>query len=169
MAETVPPTTGLMSSWFSVKNLVPRTILPFNTRADAASAAAATALQAPAKSLVATKSYDEAVEACKKKVEKIAKECRRFNRKYRDQHFDLTLDQDYCLEGLEPRIDGAPETSARVDEIFEDPVFFKDGATAGDVEQGMVCSQHGDPMLVADRFAGRRLLVHGSGGYDYES
>ena len=71
-----------MASWFGVK-MVPSTILPFNTRADAAAAAAATALQTPAKSLIATKSYDEAVAACKGKVGKIEEECRRFNRKYR--------------------------------------------------------------------------------------
>ena len=79
--QAPPPNGSFMASW--VKKIVPSAILPSNTRADAAAAAAATALQTPAKSLTATKSYDEAVVACKEKVEKIVNECRRFNRKYR--------------------------------------------------------------------------------------
>ena len=58
-----------------------------------------------------------------------------------DAHFDLTLDETYCLQGLIRRPDATssrPEACARVHEIFEDPAFYKNGATAGDVEQGSV-------------------------------
>lgn len=162
--QAPPPSSSFMASL--VKKIIPSAILPSNTRADAAAAAAAAALQTPAKSLTATKSYDEAAAACTEKVEKIGNECRRFNHKYRgtsrlrlvqyddvpwsnlssiavclDAHFDLTLDETYCLQGLIRRPDSPsshPEARARVDQIFEDPVFFKDGATAGDVEQGGV-------------------------------
>lgn len=50
------------------------------------------------------KSYDQAVSECKNAVEKIAKECRRVNHRYRDPHFDIEWDlkQNYrdCLDGL---------------------------------------------------------------------
>lgn len=40
----------------------------------------------------AAKSYDQAASECKHAVEKIAKECRRVNHKYRDPHFDIEWD-----------------------------------------------------------------------------
>lgn len=50
------------------------------------------------------KSYDEAVAECKHAVEKIAKECRRVNMKYRDPHFDIEFDLKWgkrdTLDGL---------------------------------------------------------------------
>ena len=52
----------------------------------------------------AVKSYDQAVSECKNAVEKIAKECRRVNHRYRDPHFDIEWDlkQGYrdCLDRL---------------------------------------------------------------------
>ena len=52
----------------------------------------------------AVKSYDEAARECKYAVQKIAKECRRVNHKYRDQHFDIEFDLKRgprdCLNGL---------------------------------------------------------------------
>jgi len=74
-----------------------RTILPKNKLADAA---AAHLPQGASKSVVATQSFHEAVEHCKAKVAKIAKECRSANRKYRDFHFDLRNDGRHCLDGL---------------------------------------------------------------------
>ena len=41
---------------------------------------------------VEVKSYDQAVSECRHAVEKIAKECRRVNHKYRDPHFDIEWD-----------------------------------------------------------------------------
>ena len=40
----------------------------------------------------AAKSYDQAASECKNAVEKIAKECRRVNHKYRDSHYDIEWD-----------------------------------------------------------------------------
>ena len=74
-----------------------RTILPKNKLADAA---AAHLPQGATKSVIATQSFHDAVEHCKVKVAKIAKECRSANRKYRDFHFDLRVDGRYCLDGL---------------------------------------------------------------------
>jgi hypothetical protein len=52
-----------------------------------------------------TKSYEEAAALCRAKVEKIVRECRRINQKYRDPHFDLELDLKMnrrdCLDGLD--------------------------------------------------------------------
>ena len=54
---------------------------------------------------VAAKSYDQAASECVNAVEKIAKECRRVNLKYRDPHFDIEWDLKRgwrdCLDGLE--------------------------------------------------------------------
>ena len=52
----------------------------------------------------ATKSYDEAKAECVEAVNKISKECRRVNMKYRDPHFDIDFDLKWnkrdCLDGL---------------------------------------------------------------------
>jgi len=57
-------------------------------------------LREPTKSAIATQGFDDAVEHCKAKVARIAKECRSANRKYRDFHFDLRSNGRYCLDGL---------------------------------------------------------------------
>jgi hypothetical protein len=86
-------------------------------------------------------SYDEAVAACKSKVAKIVKECRRVNQKYSDVHFDIEFDLKWgaktCLENL--RRDGGdkePGSVKRVGDIYEDPRFWIDGASSGDICQG---------------------------------
>jgi hypothetical protein len=52
----------------------------------------------------AAKSYEEARMECEKDVDRIIKECRRLNQKYRDLHFDIEWDlksgQRNCLDGL---------------------------------------------------------------------
>ena len=52
----------------------------------------------------AAKSYEEARNECEKDVNRIIKECRRLNQKYRDLHFDIEWDlkssQRNCLDGL---------------------------------------------------------------------
>jgi hypothetical protein len=65
------------------------TILPDNMYAKRAAAHAPKG-SIPGQNAVA--SYEEAAEACRKKVEKIVKECRRLNQKYRDPHFDIEAD-----------------------------------------------------------------------------
>ncbi|PWW77978.1 cysteine proteinase [Tuber magnatum] len=107
-----------------------RTILPKNKLADAAAAHLA---HGAAKSITATQGFQDAVEHCKEKVAKIAKECRSANRKYRDFHFDLRNDGRYCLDGLTEDLQSElhPAGVARVEEIFDTPKFFKDGVSAG--------------------------------------
>ena len=55
-------------------------------------------------SQAALKSYDAAKVECVAAVEKIARECRRVNMRYRDPHFDVEFDLKWgindCLEGL---------------------------------------------------------------------
>ena len=52
----------------------------------------------------ALKSYEETKVECIRAVEKIAKECRRVNMRYRDPHFDIEFDlkqnKNDCLQGL---------------------------------------------------------------------
>ncbi|KAL8715822.1 MAG: hypothetical protein Q9220_000489 [cf. Caloplaca sp. 1 TL-2023] len=87
------------------------------------------------------KSYDEAAADCKAAVECIARECRRVNLKYRDPHFDIEFDlkrnRRDCLDSLNGSgSDLTPKSVKRVPDIFDDPAFFKEGATANDVRQG---------------------------------
>ena len=94
----------------------------------------------------AVASYEEAAQICRDKVEKIVKECKRVNQKYRDPHFDIEFDLKWgmkdCLTMLsgtsEDYADGAfrPGSVKRVGDIFEEPEFYKSGATANDIRQG---------------------------------
>lgn len=90
-------------------------------------------------------SYDEAARICKGKVDKIVKECRRVNQKYRDAHFDIEFDLKWnslpdTLTKLQNTSDIEcnlqPKGVKRVGDIFDKPEFFKNGATASDVRQG---------------------------------
>ncbi|KAI1071307.1 hypothetical protein LB507_009508 [Fusarium sp. FIESC RH6] len=100
-------------------------------------------------------SYDDAAATCRAKVEKIVKECRRVNKRYRDPHFDIEVDlkwrQNDCLRSLSnredevPGIDLAPESVKRVGEIFDNPRFYIDGPTANDIRQG----RNGDCWFIA--------------------
>ncbi|KAK1809647.1 hypothetical protein LTR12_016004 [Friedmanniomyces endolithicus] len=93
----------------------------------------------------AAKSWQEAAEECKGKVKAIVEECKRLNRKYVDYQFDLEAGpyplQD--LRGVYPqaimRSDGSvepPPWVKRVEDIFDKPQFYVDGATPTDVHQG---------------------------------
>lgn len=129
-----PAPTSIISA---VTGKKARTVLPNNKLA---SAAAANLPKGATRSVVATQSFEEAVETCKLKVAKIAAECRMANRKYRDFHFDLRNDERYCLDGLteDQKSTLYPAGVARVGDVFEDPKFFKDGVSAGDIQQGAV-------------------------------
>lgn len=90
---------------------------------------------------IAIRSYDQAAAECKHAVQKIAKECRRVNHKYRDPHFDIEFDlkrnRRDCLDTLGEVSDKAyPKSVKRIPDIFKNPVFFEEGATASDVRQG---------------------------------
>ncbi|KIW73097.1 hypothetical protein PV04_01241 [Phialophora macrospora] len=98
----------------------------------------------------AAKSYEEARAECEKDVDRIIKECRRLNQKYRDLHFDIEWDlksgQRNCLDGLSTPGDSMkPKGVKRLTDIFEKPQFFINGPTAGDVRQG----RDGDCYLMA--------------------
>ncbi|KAL8723509.1 MAG: hypothetical protein Q9225_000242 [Loekoesia sp. 1 TL-2023] len=87
------------------------------------------------------KSYEEAAADCRAAVDSIAKECRRVNLKYRDPHFDIEFDlkrnRRDCLDSLMGTSnDLSPKSVKRVPDIFDEPVFFKEGASANDVRQG---------------------------------
>ena len=96
------------------------------------------------------KSYDEARAECIRDVDRIIKECRRTNQKYRDLHFDIEWDlkshQRNCLDGLSTsHKEMKPKGVKRVTDIFERPEFYINGPTAGDVRQG----RDGDCFLMA--------------------
>lgn len=107
-------------------------------RKNAKAASSSTATQA---------SYETAAAMCRAKVEKIVRECRRVNKKYRDPHFDLEADLKLgrrdCLESLSnfdrlenPGKNFKPGSAKRVVDIFDKPQFYIDGPTANDVRQG---------------------------------
>ena len=61
-------------------------------------------------------SYEEAALACKQAVDKISKDCRSVNQKYRDQDFDIEYDlklnrRDY-LDGLDTKSEDAAQPKA---------------------------------------------------------
>lgn len=117
-------------------------ILPNNVYAETK---AAKASKGVARGQKTGKSYDEARAECRHAVDKIAMECRRVNMKYRDPHFDIEFDLKHgirdCLDGLvrEDR-ELSPKSCKRVTQIFDNPMFLEEGATASDVRQG----QNGD-------------------------
>jgi hypothetical protein len=101
--------------WANFKSKTPgkvSTILPNNYYVKEAAATRPTGAVA---GKAATVSFEQAANACKAKVEKISKECRRVNQKYRDTHFDIEQDLRYsertgrndrfCLDGLNDSID----------------------------------------------------------------
>jgi hypothetical protein len=99
------------------------TILPDNLYAKRA---AAHAPRGSIPGVNALASYEEAKECCIRKIDKIVKECRRLNQKYRDPHFDIEADFKRsqqlentpadCLTGLnEERTDFHPLSVKRVE------------------------------------------------------
>ncbi|KAK4548877.1 hypothetical protein LTR36_008650 [Oleoguttula mirabilis] len=89
----------------------------------------------------AATSWEQAAAECKAKVAAIVEECKRLNQKYRDAVFDLEANSD-CLQALNGRYPKAigkidpPPWIKRIEDIFDEPQFFIDGATATDVHQG---------------------------------
>ncbi|KAL8840737.1 MAG: hypothetical protein Q9170_001175 [Blastenia crenularia] len=87
------------------------------------------------------RSYEQAAADCIAAVDCISKECRRVNLKYRDPHFDIEFDlkrnRRDCLDSLTgiPN-DLSPKSVKRIPDIFDEPIFFKEGASANDVRQG---------------------------------
>ena len=87
---------------------------------------------------MSAKSYDQAASECKNAVDKIAKECRRVNHKYRDPHFDIEWDlkrgRRDCLRSLEDSEDNSllPKSVKRVTVSFESVSILEGCQTIAD-------------------------------------
>ncbi|CAI5977297.1 unnamed protein product [Closterium sp. NIES-64] len=92
------------------------------------------------KTIIATESRDAAIRECRRKVEKISRECRMDNVKYRDPHFDLANMANFCLNGLRQHHEGEgagkPAAAKRVGDLYDEPLFIVDGIRADDIKQG---------------------------------
>ncbi|KAK0497318.1 hypothetical protein EDD18DRAFT_149737 [Armillaria luteobubalina] len=88
--------------------------------------------------LLVTDELEKAIVDCKAKVERIAKECKAKNRKFRDHEFDLQNDRSRCLHGLASEEPYNPSDVLRVTQVFDNPQFFIDGASSNDIVQGAI-------------------------------
>ncbi|KAL9110156.1 MAG: hypothetical protein Q9227_005216 [Pyrenula ochraceoflavens] len=143
--KTEPPQTTMDKFWERFMTKYPGKVLevlPKDARTRTRSAEKSDEMKSTeAKTQIAFQIYEEARDECTKTVERIIKECRRINQKWRDPYFDiendLKLSQRDFLDGLcEPSTSLQPRGVKRVTEIFENPQFFVNGASATDVRQG---------------------------------
>ncbi|KAJ8088926.1 hypothetical protein PM082_014173 [Marasmius tenuissimus] len=88
--------------------------------------------------LLVTDELQSALTSCKEQVERIARECKAKNRKFRDEDFDLQNDRNRCLHGIGCEDIYEPSDVRRVTEIFDNPQFFIDGANSNDLVQGRI-------------------------------
>ncbi|KAF7345588.1 Calpain catalytic domain-containing protein [Mycena venus] len=113
-------------------------------KAKAAEALASFAQQEKRAGLLVTKELEKALAECKALVERIAKDCRAQNRRFRwgaallvDVEFDLENDRELCLFGLSANDRNfRPSGVERVTKIFPEPSFFVDGVDSNDIVQG---------------------------------
>jgi hypothetical protein len=101
-------------------------------------------------SIFVSDELDRAIERCRSKVERLAKECRyvvvfrepwlhahdyvrRRNRRFRDIEFDLEGDQWSCLYGLcgKKDEDEDPKGVRRASSMFNEPIFFSETGHPG--------------------------------------
>ncbi|KAL9094954.1 MAG: hypothetical protein Q9165_002904 [Trypethelium subeluteriae] len=89
-------------------------------------------------------SYDKAVAECRAKVDTIKKECYALNQKYRDPYFNIEKDwwvdnncfNDTLMALGDEKMELVPLSVKRIEDIFDDPKFYIEGATANDIRQG---------------------------------
>ncbi|KAJ2914032.1 hypothetical protein MD484_g6364, partial [Candolleomyces efflorescens] len=86
--------------------------------------------------------YEEkkkAIVQCREMVERIAAQCRRKNRRFRDIEFDVENDRGRCLHNLTESKAFAPSDTRRITELTKNkPVFYSGGKRAAEVVQGAV-------------------------------
>ncbi|KAG2008830.1 hypothetical protein CC2G_014217 [Coprinopsis cinerea AmutBmut pab1-1] len=89
--------------------------------------------------LLVTKELEVEINACREEVEKIAKDCKDRNAKFRDPDFDLTRDWERCIYGMKETFQVKPSVR-RVTEIFDKPKFFNDkgAAESSAIHQGCI-------------------------------
>lgn len=91
--------------------------------------------------LFVTKELETAIEHCRENVERIAKDHRARNRKFRDSEFDLEHDTYTCLHGFTEAAQLASRVEIqRVTELFDQPYFFpENGAVHSNaIRQGVL-------------------------------
>ncbi|KAG0278841.1 hypothetical protein BGZ95_002990 [Linnemannia exigua] len=104
-------------------------------------------LQMPSVTLIATSAMAAARKACEVKVDAIVKECLENNCRFRDVKFDLLNDRRNCLYNslISETVYADISGTKRIPDLFRNPIFFLNGASPDDIQQGSV----GDCWFVA--------------------
>ncbi|KAF9038031.1 hypothetical protein BJ165DRAFT_1353039 [Panaeolus papilionaceus] len=89
--------------------------------------------------LLVTHQLEEAIAKCRSTVQRISRQCRANNCRFRDIDFDLDTDETQCLYGIFPGANYTPVDVQRVTQLFDKPQFFKEGgADSTGVVQGLL-------------------------------
>jgi hypothetical protein len=159
--KKLPPQEAIDKIWsrFSSPKFSKATVVLPQPSSD--SAKAATPSHPRPNNLLVSEDFERAVQECRKRVQKLIKECKRVNMRYRDPSFDIDWDLKWekgdCLNGLvrekfevnrhvfsNPN-SSVPKAVKRVHEIFDNPTFLKEKISPADVKQGNL----GDCWLMA--------------------
>ena len=159
--KSLPPQEAINKIWtrFSASKFSKATVILPQTSPD--SSRAVPPSESRPNNLLVSEDFGRAVLECRTKVQKLIRECRRVNMRYRDPTFDIDWDlkweKGYCLNGLiDFKFDTSsrsfsnpnstvPKAVKRVHEIFDQPSFLKDRISPADVKQGSL----GDCWLMA--------------------
>ncbi|TAQ87718.1 hypothetical protein B7494_g3942 [Chlorociboria aeruginascens] len=155
--KPLPPQETIDKIWsqFSVSKFSKATvILPFATPNKISSRKPTDPPIPVPQNLLVSEDFERAVRECRAKVQKLVKECRRVNMRYRDPDFDIDWDlkwrKGHCLNGLVEskfELNGQgfgvptsmfPKAVKRVHEIFDKPTFLKGKVDPADVRQGFI-------------------------------
>ncbi|KAF7361016.1 Calpain catalytic domain-containing protein [Mycena sanguinolenta] len=92
--------------------------------------------------LLSTPELETVLSECRSHVDRIAKQCKARNLRYRDIDFDIENDQDRCLNGLVVSDVFNPSDVQRVTELWDEPQFFAGpgGSRRNEIIQGQKCS-----------------------------